>query len=76
LGCVEEDRARADEQFYVEMWEDAAEKPWWSRWWYFLMAKLYYHAVRRWGRGSFYYADHELTREELFAELERLKGLT
>ncbi len=73
LGYSEFDRIRADWQFRDAMMADADKKPWWRRWWYRWMADLYYRAVRRWGMSAFYYGDRYRTREDLDAELARLR---
>lgn len=70
LGHTEQDRAKADRQFYEMMLEDVAGTPWYypkflARW----RAWIYYKAVRRYAKPYFYYADRERTRADLDAEL-------
>ena len=74
IGHREEDRLRADQQFYRAMIRDTMRKSRWTRWWYRMMAWTYYKAVRRWGASSFYYGPAERTREDLDEELARLSG--
>jgi len=54
LGCTEEDRKKADDQFYTEMQRDATGNPWRQ-----MVAWLYYQFVRRFGVAYFHYADKE-----------------
>jgi len=75
LGFKEFHRVKADYEFYQAMRRDADAKPWWRRWWYRSMARLYWWAVDKAGGPSFNYSDHEVTREELLIELERLERL-
>ena len=71
LGHTEEDRKKADRQFYEMMLKDVERTPWWypkfmARW----RAWLYYKGVRRYARDYFYFADAEKTRADLDRELE------
>ena len=73
LGHTEDDRRRADWQFYEAMLRDAHRKAsFWNEWWYRLMAWTYYKAVRAFGKSAFYYGPHERTREDLNRELAGL----
>lgn len=72
LGHTEEDRRRADWQFYRAMIEDANRASWWRRPFARARAWVYYRAVRWWAAGFFYYGPHERTREDLEAALARL----
>jgi len=47
LGGTEEDRKKADWQFYQAMLYDASKAVWWKRPWYRTMAWVYYKAVRQ-----------------------------
>ena len=69
LGCKEADRVKGDWQFYEELDRTAcALTSWWPlrvlRPLYRAVAWLYYRAVRAFGRGRFYYADTERTKED------------
>lgn len=56
IGGREGDRRRADRVFYADMCLAAqARAQWWQRPWYFLMAWIYYRAVRKFGSGYFHY---------------------
>ena len=70
IGYTEEDRAKADWQFYQAMLYDAQQQPWYLRSWYKLMAWLYYQAVRLFATDYFYYGDGERTLEDLEKALE------
>ncbi len=72
LGCREHDRARADAQFYQAMIRDTMRVSKWGRWWYRLMAWIYFKAVRRWGAEHFHFGPRERTSEDLDAALEGL----
>ena len=53
------------------MKRDVKERvPWWRRWWGYALAFAYYRAVRRFGKGFFYYA----ARQRGWAELDREMG--
>lgn len=65
LGCTEEDRRRADWQFYLAMIEDTLSAPWWRRPFARARAWVYYTAVRLFAKSFFYYGPRERTREDL-----------
>jgi len=69
LGCTEEDRRRADWQFYLAMLEDVKDAPWWRRPFARARAWLYYKAVSVFAKKFFYYAERERTREDLEAAI-------
>lgn len=69
LGHTEEDRKKADWQFYQAMLYDANNAPWYKRAWYKLMAWTYYRAVSTFAKEYFYYGDAERTLEDLEAEM-------
>ena len=63
LGCTEEQRKKADQQFLVEMLVDAVRskrKVFYSSW-----AVIYYTAVRLRGKKHFYYAPIQKVLEDL-----------
>jgi hypothetical protein len=64
LGYKEEDRAKADLQFYEAMKEDCADQKWYNRWWAYAVAFSYYQAVRFFGKKYFYYSNKPRTFEE------------
>ncbi len=71
LGGDEFDRERADKQFYQAMRRDARRAFLAWRWWYYLMAWLYWRAVRRCGADYFAYRgawELEPTIDDLLAE--------
>ena len=71
LGCMEEDRHKADKQFYNAMKEDcdalknhrALGRIMYFR--YRVWSWLYYKAVRHFGNHYFHYADKERTRSDI-----------
>lgn len=65
VGGSEEDRLKADWQFYQAMLEDAEELPWWKRWWGKAMAWTYYKAVLWFAKPFFHYADQKRSLEDL-----------
>lgn len=69
IGHTEEDRKKADWEFYQAMLDDANEAPWWKRWWYRLLAYAYYKAVRLFAKDYFYYGPAEKTLEDLEKEI-------
>jgi hypothetical protein len=69
LGCTEEDRKRADLQFYRAMKADVGRVAWFRRPLLHFLAWRYYRAVRRWGASAFHYGSRERTREDLEREL-------
>jgi hypothetical protein len=70
LGNTEEDRLKADRQFYQAMINDANEHPWYKRYFYKTLAWIYYKAVRLFAKKFFHYAKQERTREDLDRVLE------
>jgi hypothetical protein len=71
IGHTEEDRKKADWQFYQAMLNDARMLgSWWNTWWYKLMAWVYYRAVRLFAKDFFYYGPAEKTLEDLEEELD------
>jgi hypothetical protein len=72
LGCTEDDKRKADWQFYQAMVYDANNASWWLRPWYRGWAWLYYAGVRssEESKRRFYYADQERTLEDLNKELD------
>jgi hypothetical protein len=56
IGGTESDRRRADKAFYDDMRQACRmRKQWWQRPWYYMMAWVYYRAVRHCGGGYFHY---------------------
>jgi hypothetical protein len=68
-GCTESDRKKADKGFYEAMKEDVKLQPVFKRPFFYLMAWIYYRAVRWQGKKFFNYGDRRRTREDL----EKLK---
>ena len=69
VGHTEFDRRNADRRFLRTLLMAADEQPWWSRWYYVSMARIYYAAVRILGKGSFYYGPRYRTIGDLRAEM-------
>ena len=65
IGCTEEDRKKADRQFFSGMRLDARGAKIPKRWLYLCLALMYYLSVRWFGRRFFHYADRERTRADL-----------
>lgn len=56
VGGNEYDRWEADWKFYLAMLQDAYDLGnWFTRIWYYLLAWVYYQAVRKFGRVAFHY---------------------
>lgn len=70
LGHTEEDRKKADWQFYQAMVYDANQHPWYKKYLYRVIAWTYYKAVRMFAMPYFNYADSERTEEDLLAALD------
>lgn len=70
LGGSEEDREKADRQFYDAMLADADAAPWYLRYFYRFWAKTYYLAVSQYAGDYFHYRDYEPTLEELLQEAQ------
>jgi hypothetical protein len=70
LGGAEEDRKKADWQFYQAMLYDAEQYPWYRRYLYKAIAFMYYRAVRWFAGSFFYYTDDKRTLEDLHIALE------
>ncbi len=68
LGCNEEHREKADEQFLQALLEDAGK----SRYIYLFKfwAKVYYRAVRFRGHKFFHFSDKEKSLEDLYNEIQ------
>lgn len=69
-GCTEEDRLKADTEFYELMKKDASEAKWYLRPHYYMWAWTYYMSVRVMGKKFFYYADKQKTIEDLNREMK------
>jgi hypothetical protein len=69
LGHKEEDRAKADRQFYEAMKEDCTDQKWYNRWWAYSVAFSYYSAVRLFGKKYFYYSDRPRSFEEFLKDV-------
>ena len=64
-GGTEDDRKVADDLFYAAMKKDVRSLFFLRRPYAYLLAWLYYRAVRRWGKACFNYAPRPYTIEEL-----------
>ena len=73
LGCTEDDRLKADKQFYTAMKKDADRLPWYRRYSHKVLAFTYYRAVRRFGKSFFYYGDKQKDRNDLYKEIQLKK---
>lgn len=73
LGYREEDREKADRQFYEAMVSDANTYGFIKKTFYKSQAWLYYKAVRLLGAKHFTYSDHEQTYEDMLAYMEQHK---
>ncbi len=68
IGGTEDDRAKADRQFYDAMVLDSEAYPWYKRYWYKAMAWIYYRAVRLCAASYFHHGEpkgHAELREEM-----------
>ena len=74
IGHTEPDRIRADYGFYLAMVRDANAAGWYGRWFFRIMAWVYYRAVRRWGAPYFHYADRPRTAEDLRRIVQEAEG--
>ena len=74
LGYREEDRKKADDQFYVQMKEDCKRQKWYNRPFAKTAAWLYYRAVRQFGKKYFRYGSYYLTFDEFLGALERTRS--
>ncbi len=71
LGNTEDDRRKADRQFYEAMKRDAAMvRSFWKRLYYRAWAWIYYKAVTHFGVRYFNYADQQKTWEDLYEEMD------
>jgi len=70
LGYREEDRLKADRQFYTEMRKDAGWNPW-----KLSVALTYYLAVRVFGKSFFHYAkkERDVTDLLIYVAIEKNK---
>lgn len=64
-GHREEDRKIADAAFYQVMKRDVGKATWYRRLWLYVVAWLYYRAVRFCGKPFFHYGSRYRTREDL-----------
>ena len=71
LGKVEEDRKKADLQFYERMKVDASTAGWYIKWWHYSMACTYYRAVRMFGKDSFYDGKKSKTWNDLERDINK-----
>lgn len=69
IGGSEKIRKYADEIFYDEMKKAIDDVVYWSRWFYYSMAWLYYKAVRKKGKSSWSLRERPLTLQELKLEV-------
>ena len=65
LGCTEADRKKADKQFYSAMKDDVKRQPVMKRPFLYMVAFIYYKAVRVCGIKFFHYASLERTSDDL-----------
>jgi hypothetical protein len=69
-GGSEDDRTKADNQFYEKMKEDVSESHWIKKPFYSFTAWLYYKSVRRFGKKFFEYSESQKTHEDLFKAMK------
>lgn len=72
LGYTEKDRKKADLQFYQAMKRAIKLQPWYKRFYYYIVAYIYYRSVRYFGKSAFNYSDREKTLEDLLKEIDNI----
>lgn len=68
-GCTEEDRKKADDEFYELMKNDISRTNWYLKPHYHIWAYTYYKSVRLIGKKFFYYAEKQKTMKDLILEI-------
>jgi len=71
LGFREEDRIKADRQFYAAMKSDVEKYRWWKRPVFYLTAWTYFRAVRFFGGKFFHYGDRERNITDLIEAMNK-----
>ena len=71
LGCTEEDRQKADKDFYEWTREDIKNAKWYVKPYYHIWAFAYFAFVRFGGKKYFHYGDKPKTLDDLTLEMMR-----
>ena len=69
-GGDEDDRKKADKDFYEFMKKDASEAPWWRKPFSMTSAFIYYKSVRYMGNKFFNYSDEYKDLSDLLNEMK------
>lgn len=69
-GCTEEDRLKADKEFYEAMKVDVSNARWFLKPYYHAWAYIYYKAVQLKGKKAFYYGPKKKYLVDLELEVQ------